>query len=439
MTNTAATPWATCRVKFLATKIGSGKTPSGGAETYQEQGILFLRSQNIHFDGLRLDDVAYIDTRVHREMRSTRVMPGDVLLNITGASLGRVSRFRTGLGDANVNQHVCIIRPSQSIESRYLNYTLLAQPTQEKILALQVGGNRDGLNFEQVGNLEIPLPDIEDQHRIADFLDTETARIDRMVRAREAQIACLEERCFAAVTEALIPAALERPLGTFPHPWLPELTVDAPMTRLGYVCRLQNGITVDENRAPTANDVTRPYLRVANVQAGHVALDSVTEITVPRHMARRSTLRIGDVLMTEGGDLDKLGRGTVWRGELADCLHQNHVFALRPDPQKLDSDYLALMTQTLHGRCYFESTGTKTTNLASTNSSKILSFAIPLPSIERQRELVQDVHAQQAANQRMKRSLTRQVALLAERRQALITAAVTGQLDVTTARGVDAA
>jgi type I restriction enzyme S subunit len=332
-----------------------------------------------------------------------------------------------------------VLEAGPQLDGRFLSYYCRSQPFVDEVVARSVGVSYPAINASEIGDIPVALPALEEQRRIADFLDAETARIDRMVRAREAQLVGLEERSFAAVTEALIPASLERPLGTFPYPWLPELPADAPLTRLGYVCRLQNGITVDENRAPTAKDVTRPYLRVANVQAGHIALDSVTEITVPRHMARRSTLRVGDVLMTEGGDLDKLGRGTVWHGELTDCLHQNHVFALRPDPEKLDADYLAFMTQTLHGRCYFESTGTKTTNLASTNSSKILSFPIPLPSVERQRELVNEVRAQQAANLRMQRSLTRQVSLLCERRQTLITAAVTGQVDVSTARGVDAA
>ncbi|NEV85426.1 hypothetical protein GUR47_01805 [Streptomyces tendae] len=279
---------------------------------------------------------------------------------------------------------------------------------------------------------------MDEQQRIANFLEAETARIGLMTAAREAQLAALEERVFAAVTETLTPGSLSKPHGGFPHPWLPKTPGGSRLTRLGYVCRLQNGVTVDENRAPTASDVTRPYLRVANVQAGHVALGSVTEITVPRNMAKRSTLCIGDVLMTEGGDLDKLGRGTVWRGELPECLHQNHVFALRPEADKLDPEYLAFMTQTLHGRCYFESTGTKTTNLASTNSSKILSFPIPLPSLKRQHELVGEVRAMQDASQRTRRALNRQLSLLGERRQALITAAVTGQIDVTTARGVDA-
>ncbi len=91
--------------------------------------------------------------------------------------------------------------------------------------------------------------------------------------------------------------------------------------------------------------VTRPYLRVANVQAGRLNLDAVYEITVPRAMAAGSTLRKGDVLMTEGGDLDKLGRGTVWGGEIAECLHQNHVFALRVSTDRLLPAFLALFTQ----------------------------------------------------------------------------------------------
>lgn len=91
--------------------------------------------------------------------------------------------------------------------------------------------------------------------------------------------------------------------------------------------------------------------------------------------------------MTEGGDLDKLGRGTVWRGELDGCLHQNHVFALRVNPERLDARYLAWVTQSAYGRRYFESTGVKTTNLASTNSSKILDFRIPLPELGEQRRI----------------------------------------------------
>jgi type I restriction enzyme S subunit len=294
------------------------------------------------------------------------------------------------------------------------------------------------LYWEDLADISVTLPCVEEQRRIADFLDAEIPRMDRIGRLRKAQQAALNERLSAIVSEYLLPGILTRPSGDGTWPWLPEPPSGQPLVRLGYVCWLQNGLTVEGAREMKGDVVTRPYLRVANVQAGRVNLDSVIEITVPRAIAARSTLRPGDVLMTEGGDLDKLGRGTVWQGEIPDCLHQNHVFALRPDPDKLDGDYLALLTQSLHGRCYFESTGVKTTNLASTNSSKILNFPIPLPTLAAQRQTVTKLRVHMQATNQVLRAIDRQNALLAERRQVLITAAVTGQMDVTTARRVTA-
>jgi type I restriction enzyme S subunit len=141
-------------------------------------------------------------------------------------------------------------------------------------------------------------------------------------------------------------------------------------------------------------------------------------------------LRLGDVLMTEGGDLDKLGRGTVWNAEIENCLHQNHVFAVRPDQSKLMPEYLALITRTSYARAYFESTGTKTTNLASTSSSKIRDFRVPLISLTDQACIVRETNAWLEEIAKVQAGLTQQRILLAERRQALITAAVTGGITV---------
>ena len=160
-----------------------------------------------------------------------------------------------------------------------------------------------------------------------------------------------------------------------------------PTVRLKYITRLQSGLTIDSSRALPEDSVTLPYLRVANVQAGWLDLRSVTEVTVPRDVAASSTLCPGDVLMTEGGDLDKLGRGTLWSGEIPGCLHQNHVFALRVDSAKLEPRFLAYVTQSSISRHYFESTGSRTTNLASTNSSKILNLPILLPPLVEQRRI----------------------------------------------------
>jgi type I restriction enzyme, S subunit len=169
-----------------------------------------------------------------------------------------------------------------------------------------------------------------------------------------------------------------------------------PLVRLGYLATIQSGVTVDGKRDQEADSVTLPYLRVANVQDGHLDLGTITEIRVPKTVARSVMLRHGDVLMTEGGDLDKLGRGTVWNSEIGNCLHQNHVFAVRPDRDKLMPEYLALITQSAYARAYFESTGTKTTNLASTSSSKIRDFRIPFVDLDEQRRIVDFLDAETA-------------------------------------------
>lgn len=357
---------------------------------------------------------------------------GDVLFSKLRPYLAK-SYLPLAAGTATAE--LLVLRPNPSVDPRYLFYATLSHPWLEWANTTAYGTKMPRTSWDLMSEYRLWLPPSEEQRRIVDFLDGETIRIDRLVAARVRQRDVLDERLYADVSETLIPGITRTTSEVWPWMWLPELGHDRPLVRLGYVCRLQTGITMDGGRDAGGDAVTRPYLRVANVQAGHVDLSSVTEVTVPSAMAARSTLRRGDVLMTEGGDLDKLGRGTVWHGELPDCLHQNHVFALRPEIDRLNADYLALMTQTLHGRSYFESTGTKTTNLASTSSSKILSFPVPLPAMHRQRELVGGLRRRLDTAARAQKELARQLELLGERKQALITAAVTGQIEVSTASG----
>jgi type I restriction enzyme S subunit len=120
----------------------------------------------------------------------------------------------------------------------------------------------------------------------------------------------------------------------------------------------------------------------------------------------------------------------MWRDELPGALHQNHVFAVRPDPARLNPEYLALLTRTLHARAYFERTGSKTTGLASTSSEKIGNLPVPSLNLEAQAEIVAEATRQVALMRAFRDRLSRQLDLLLERRQALITAAVTGQLEI---------
>ena len=154
------TGWNCLAIGGLASHVGSGLTPRGGSEVYRSEGVLFLRSQNIHFDGLRLDDVAYISTALHQSMRRSEVIPFDVLLNITGASIGRVCFVPDGLGPANINQHVCSIRIRGQGEpdARFLAAVLGSHIGQRQIYRLNAGSNREGLNYEQLRAFVIPWP-----------------------------------------------------------------------------------------------------------------------------------------------------------------------------------------------------------------------------------------------------------------------------------------
>jgi type I restriction enzyme, S subunit len=151
------------------------------------------------------------------------------------------------------------------------------------------------------------------------------------------------------------------------------------------VAEIQTGLSKSSSRQ--GEFVTMPYLRVANVQDGHFDLSEVKDIEVPKDSVERFRVKTGDVLLTEGGDFDKLGRGAVWRGEIKDCVHQNHVFVVRPNLKKLDERFLAYQTQGPRGRAYFQSCSKQSTNLASINSSQLRQFPTALPPLPKQRKI----------------------------------------------------
>jgi type I restriction enzyme, S subunit len=332
--------------------------------------------------------------------------PGTLLFAMY-ASVGAVNVLGT---EASWNQAILGLEPLPGLaDTRFTRYWL--EHLQPDLSALTRSNTQDNLNAEQVGNLPFPLLDLSSQRRIADYLDREAARINALMEARRRMMALLKERDRADLSHMMVPENVD-----FAH--------------LRYFATVQGGVTVDSTRDAGPDAVTRPYLRVANVQSGMLDLADVTEITVSPDMAKRSTLRPNDVLMTEGGDIDKLGRGTVWEGQLDGCLHQNHIFAVRPNPKYLDSWYLAFITQSSQARSYFESTGVQSTNLASISSSKILGLRVPVLPLRTQREMVRRWKLKAARTRTMNLALERQMKLLNERREAVITAAVTGQLDI---------
>ena len=162
--------WDVVRLGEDTTHVGSGVTPKGGKSAYTVSGITFLRSQNVHFDGLRLEDVVYIPPEIDEAMRRSRVRADDVLLNITGASIGRCAIAPVDLGPANVNQHVCIIRTTEGFNPRFVWKWLGTPRSQREIDEIQTGQSRQGLNYQQVRQLTIARPSRAEQDAIIEIL-----------------------------------------------------------------------------------------------------------------------------------------------------------------------------------------------------------------------------------------------------------------------------
>ncbi|MCX6877627.1 MAG: restriction endonuclease subunit S [Verrucomicrobia bacterium] len=190
------------------------------------------------------------------------------------------------------------------------------------------------------------------------------------------------------------------------------------------VAEIQTGLSKSASRQ--GEFVAMPYLRVANVQDGHFDLTEIKEIDVPKDSVERFRVRPGDVLLTEGGDFDKLGRGSVWRGEIEHCVHQNHIFVVRPNPKKLDERFLAYQTQGPRGRAYFQSCSKQSTNLASINSSQLRQFPTALPPLPEQRKIADILSTWDEALEKLDSLITAKD----RRKQALMQQLLTGKTRV---------
>ncbi|MBU6678505.1 restriction endonuclease subunit S [Staphylococcus aureus] len=183
--------WEEKKLGNLTTKIGSGKTPKGGSENYTNKGIPFLRSQNIRNGKLNLNDLVYISKDIDDEMKNSRTYYGDVLLNITGASIGRTAINSIVETHANLNQHVCIIRLKKEYYYNFFGQYLLSRKGKRKIFLAQSGGSREGLNFKEIANLKIFTPTIfEEQQKIGKFF----SKLDRQIELEEQKLELLQQQ-----------------------------------------------------------------------------------------------------------------------------------------------------------------------------------------------------------------------------------------------------
>ena len=354
----------------------------GWAKYYSDDGPLFIRIGNLDHDSIELDlrDVQHVRPPVGSEGNRTRLEPNDILISIT-AELGMVALVPEGLGEAYVNQHVALARPSSEIDARFLAWYLASESDgKHQLLEAKRGATKVGLGLPDIRNLILPLPPLNEQHRIAAKLDTTLAAIDAC-RKRLDGVAAILKRFRQAVLAAATSGELSREwregeTGSNKS-WKMIKTKEAGKIQLGRQRspRYHNGPTM------------RPYLRVQNVFENRIDLDDVMEMDFSGADLEKYTLHPGDILLNEGQSPQYLGRPAMYRGELSGSCFTNSLIRFQAGASVMPDFALFVFRHCMHSGRYLEQ-GTITTNIAHLSAGRFGEVDFPLPSLEEQQEII---------------------------------------------------
>lgn len=319
--------------------------------------------------------------RTQTPVRADRIVLSRMnTVNLVGAS----AYVHKDHPDLFLPDRLWLVEPKgNAVHMRWLAFAL-ADGRSRRVLSERASGTSGSMkNLPKAAVLTLPLcfPPLAEQRRIAAVLQA----ADDAVAAAEAVID-QTEKVKRGLVEQLLTRGMPGRHTRFKMTEIGEVPESWEVVPLEAIAQVRTGIA--KGKKDLSQPIQLPYLRVANVQDGHIDLTEVKTIEVEPEAVERYRLRKGDVLMTEGGDLDKLGRGDVWDGSIDPCLHQNHVFAVRAGP-KLLPQFLAAFGGSVRGKKYFLNCAKQTTNLASINSTQLKGLPIPCPTITEQSEIVQ--------------------------------------------------
>jgi type I restriction enzyme S subunit len=372
-----------------------------GADDLRDAGhCLFLNAGNVTRSGFRFADCQFISAEKDRKLNKGKLMRGDVVLTTRG-TLGNFAYFSDEIPfeHIRINSGMVILRNMlPAVSNAYQYLVLRSRIVASQIERLSFGSAQPQLTVKGISTLKIPLPPTKaEQEAISEALSDTDALIESLEHliAKKCQIkqGALQE---LLTGKKRLPRFETKPgykqteVGVIPKEWEVRPLVD--------IAEIRSGIAKNSNIA-VSNPVLVHYLRVANVQDGFLDLSEMSKIRMNINDIKRYAVLPGDVLMNEGGDLDKLGRGSMWRGEFSPCVHQNHVFVVRCG-SRLSPDYLNVWTGATPARRYFMLAGKQTTNLASINKTALGQLPVALPPRAEQEALatiLSDIDAEIAA------------------------------------------
>ncbi|MDD2270957.1 MAG: restriction endonuclease subunit S [Desulfuromonadaceae bacterium] len=290
------------------------------------------------------------------------------------------AKYYSGKFDAYQRTYIVESIDKNILDVRYLYYFLSTY--MHKLREMSIGGVIKYIKLNYLTDVVVPLPPLPEQKRIAAILDKADS-----IRHKRQEAVRLTDDLLRSVFLDLFGDPVSNPKG-----WEEAALID--------VAEIVSGVTKGRN-LDGKQTILAPYLRVANVQDGYLNLSEIKEIEVLPSDIVKYRLLDGDILLTEGGDPDKLGRGTVWREHVEDCIHQNHIFRVRIKYYKLLPDFLSVLIGSERGKRYFLRAAKQTTGIASINSTQLKNFPVLMPSLDLQQRFAKSVSNTQKLKRRL--------------------------------------
>lgn len=350
--------------------------PGFACGQYDDNGVVQVRMNNIGTDGsLIWDKIRRVPPP--KNLPALLLRANDILFNATNSPelVGKTALFKLQEEDVTYSNHFIRLRLNESVASPAYVCRVLQNRWQERVFAgmCKQWVNQASVSKDDLFALEIPMPPLEQQTRIGAILD----QVDNLRRLRQRTIERVSALGFAIFRDLFGDTASNS------HRWNDQQT-------LGEVAEIVSGITKGRRVNGQRTRVV-PYLAVANVQDRELRLSQVKTIEATNDEIQRYRLELNDLLLTEGGDPDKLGRGTLWNGELPDCIHQNHVFRVRLTSRSIEPVFLSWLIGSERGKRYFLRSAKQTTGIASINMTQLKSFPLLIPPISVQKVFCQHI------------------------------------------------
>ena len=414
--------WGMWKIIHACPYVASGTTPKAEGYSYYEGEYLWVTTGELR-ETLIFDTQKKVTKQALFDMSTLRLHPkGSVAIAMYGATIGRLGIFGK---DATTNQACCVMPPSEILHNKYLFYWLYA--TRQEIVNLSSGGGQPNVNQEKIASLKVSAPTFEEQTQIALFLDHETAKIDTLIKKQQKLIKLLKEKRQAvishAVTKGLNPDAPMKDSGV---EWFKFLPTQWKVGKLGYFAKISNGATPSRENLAYWTDGTIGWLNSSKVN--DIFIYNADQFISPLAVSQTSvkTVNANDIVMAITGEGQTRGRVAICK---TSATINQHLASISIRDAFLDYNYLFYWLTSAYERIRFESTGAGSTKGAIT-CSDIVSYPLPIPPLTEQFKIVAYIRNAEEKFNTLLQLATEQITLLQERRTALISAAVTGKIDV---------